>query len=51
MSTFLIAILISLFPACPTEDSTLCYWDGARGNGIGNSYIALSEDMAITFNR
>lgn len=26
-------------PACATEDSVNCYWDAARGNGEGRSFI------------
>lgn len=49
MFAFIIALLIAIFPACPEEDSTGCYWDGAtRGNGAGISYIALTEDIQIT---
>lgn len=33
---------------CPTEDSTMCYWDGnSRGNKTGVSFIALTEDLRI----
>lgn len=44
----LLALLISLFPACPTEDATLCVWDAStQGNGTGTSFISLSEDFLI----
>lgn len=33
---------------CPTEDSTMCYWDGnSRGNKTGVSFIALTENVRI----
>lgn len=33
---------------CPTEDSTLCFWDGStRGNQTGVSYVALTETIII----
>lgn len=27
--------------ACPTEDSTDCYWDASRGNGTGRSFVDI----------
>lgn len=38
--TWLLTLLLSLLPSCPTEDSTNCYWDAqSRGNGIGTSFV------------
>lgn len=35
---------------CPTEDSVFCYWDGAtRGNGEGESFIALTETLSLNY--
>jgi hypothetical protein len=43
----LLAILLGLLlglPACPTEDSTNCYWAaGYQGNGEGTSFISLLD--------
>lgn len=45
--SIILAILIAFLPACPTEDSTGCYWDASiRGNGEGHSFIAL-DNMVI----
>lgn len=39
---FAFAVLLSLMPACPFEDSTLCAWDAQQqGNGAGRSFVAL----------
>lgn len=27
---------------CQTEDSTNCYWDAARSNGIGRSFVDIA---------
>lgn len=44
----LLAALLHLFPACPTEDSTRCGWNAQeQGNGLGNSFIALTETTTI----
>ncbi len=33
---------ITYLPACPTEDSTDCYWDATQpGNGYGNSFVDI----------
>lgn len=33
---------IIMLPACPTEDSTNCYWDATQhGNGYGNSFVDI----------
>lgn len=40
MIELILAIVIAIIPACPTEDSTGCYWDGGD-NGQGHSYIAI----------
>lgn len=33
---------------CPTEDSTLCYWDGdTRGNKTGISFVSLTETLKV----
>lgn len=46
---FMALAVIGLEP-CPTEDSTLCYWDSAsRGNGKGISFIAITEDFRISY--
>lgn len=35
-------------PACPTEDSTGCYWDAStQGNGNGRSFVAITDDFII----
>ena len=40
----LLAILLALFPACPTEDSTGCVWDAqTHGNGEGRTFLAIGE--------
>lgn len=32
----------TLLPACPTEDSTDCYWDATvQGNGTGSSFASV----------
>jgi hypothetical protein len=34
-----------LVPACPTEDSTNCYWDAdSRGNGVGQDFMTFTID-------
>jgi hypothetical protein len=36
------------FPECPTEDSTMCYWDAStKGNGIGQSFLSLWDGFFI----
>lgn len=43
------ALVVSHNP-CPTEDSTACYWDGStRGNKTGESFVALTESVAIVW--
>lgn len=32
MTSLLFALLVVMFPACETEDSTNCYWDGGHNN-------------------
>lgn len=45
----IIALLFSLiFPACPTEDSTFCYWDGGA-NQKGSQVINFEEGVWINF--
>lgn len=41
-TSFIITLaLIMGYPACPTEDSTHCYWDASvQGNGVGTSFVA-----------
>lgn len=39
----LILALALLFPACPTEDSTYCYWDGSP-----NDVLNLSDGVYVT---
>lgn len=40
--SILFAILLAVFPACPTEDSTYCGWAAPdSGNGQGRSFIAI----------
>lgn len=42
LPAIIIAALLHLFPACPTEDSANCFWDATtRGNGIGSSFIDI----------
>lgn len=45
MLDLIIALLLSFVPACAHEDGPApCYWDaGTRGNGVGVSYVLLSE--------
>lgn len=48
LPVFLFALLAPLFPACPTEDSTLCHWAAEeRGNGRGVAFVALSDSFLI----
>jgi hypothetical protein len=51
----LVALLLSLVPVltpCASEDGTLCNWDAsARGNGLGTSFIALTDSIAIPYSR
>lgn len=51
----LTALLLALVPVlspCQTEDATMCNWDASsRGNGIGESYVALTEDLSIHYAR
>lgn len=48
MLTIIAIVAALLFPACATEDSTICAWDGsAQGNGQGASFVALSDDLII----
>lgn len=38
------------FPPCPTEDSTMCYWDAStRSNGEGTSFIAFTDSISLHF--
>lgn len=44
----ILAALLHLFPACPTEDSNRCGWDAATsGNGRGASFIALTDTLIL----
>jgi hypothetical protein len=44
----LLALLLHLFPACPTEDSAGCGWNAQeQGNGRGASFIALSDNLIL----
>ena len=37
---------IDRLPACPTEDSDNCYWDGGLyGNGEGRSFYVLDGEV------
>jgi hypothetical protein len=46
MPVSILALLLSLFPPCPTEDSSWCGWDAAvQGNGRGQSFIALGSTV------
>jgi hypothetical protein len=46
----LIAILLTVLPACQYEDSTYCVWDAAKmGNGNGASFVALGEDEPVIY--
>lgn len=40
-----LAVLLALvLPACPTEDSNMCYWDGSEhGNGQGVSFVTVLD--------
>lgn len=48
-----VAMMLGAVPVvtpCPTEDSTLCYWDSStHGNGLGLSYVALTEDVRLYY--
>lgn len=40
----LAAILFTLMPACPTEDSSNCKWDAqVQGNGLGHSFVVVGN--------
>lgn len=40
--SIVLALLLALLPACPTEDSTNCGWDATtHGNGTGHSFITI----------
>lgn len=46
MTALLLAILTAVMPACTDETDTMCYWDAqSAGNGLGTSFIALSETV------
>lgn len=47
MVNFVIALLLAVLPACPTEDSNgLCGWNAAQqGNGKGRSFIVIGETV------
>lgn len=51
MFELLITLIMAVVPACPTEDSTSCVWDGpTRGNGIGPSVLIDHRgDPALTW--
>lgn len=52
MLEILFALLATIMPACPTEDSTMCVWSAQeRGNGIGHSFVAFSDDVAIVIEK
>lgn len=46
---FIILFIVAAFHMmpCPTEDSNNCHWDAARGNGQGQSFIAISDTFLI----
>lgn len=41
----LVALAATLYlPACPTEDSSWCYWDAStQGNTLGRSFMQLGQ--------
>lgn len=50
--TGLAGTTLTLFDTpCATEDSTMCYWNGAtQGNKTGTSYLALTDSIVIRTN-
>lgn len=41
-------LIRATFPACPTEDSAWCYWDGGtRGNHRGGSFVTLTDRLTV----
>ena len=50
--TLLLLALVPVLSPCPTEDATLCNWNAVeRSNGIGESYVALTETISIHYGR
>lgn len=48
----LIALLLHMFPACPTEDSAGCGWNAqTQGNGRGKSFIAITDTLILKGDR
>ena len=48
MLALIFAVLTAVLPACTSEDDTACYWDAAaRGNGVGTSFVALTDDVVL----
>lgn len=44
----ILAALLHLFPACPTEDSAGCGWNAqTQGNGRGQSFIAITDRVIL----
>lgn len=40
--SIVLALLLAMLPACPTEDSTNCGWNAStHGNGTGSSFITI----------
>lgn len=49
MTEIILTIMAVILPACPTEDSTWCIWDGrGQGNETGSVVINFSEDHYMT---
>ncbi len=48
MTTALLLILALLLPACPTEDSTACYFD-AGTSGVSFAALPLSPSLDVLF--
>lgn len=50
--TALLLCLVPVLSPCQTEDATMCNWDASsRSNGIGESYVAITESFAIHYGR
>lgn len=50
ITAFILTLASLIFPACATEDASGCYWDAAaHGNGVGTSFIAVTDDQIIYF--
>lgn len=41
MLALILTLALTLTTPCATEDSSNCYWDAARGNGTGHSFVDI----------